>query len=115
MPEPHQPSIEWPFHALLQVIMETRVCGSPAVDGYRHVNVSCILQSPTARWFRDYLAAGGRYEDMVVHIEQQADYDGGWGLQMQTSASCTCSMRHAAVGSAMATSSALRCTARATL
>lgn len=56
--------------------METRVCGSPAVDGYQRVNISCLLQSPTARWFRGYTAAGGRYEDMVVHIEQQADYDG---------------------------------------
>eukprot|EP00878_Enallax_costatus_P010405 GHUV01010859.1.p1 GENE.GHUV01010859.1~~GHUV01010859.1.p1 ORF type:complete len:108 (+),score=33.87 GHUV01010859.1:1020-1343(+) len=61
---------------MLQVLMETRVCGSPAVGGYQRVNVSCILQSPTARWLRDYTAAGGRYEDMVVHIEQQADYDG---------------------------------------
>lgn len=67
----------------LQLLLETRVCGSPAVDAYAHVNVSCILQSPTARWYRQYTAAGGSYHDLVVHIEPQADYDGvavKWGI-----------------------------------
>jgi hypothetical protein len=33
----------------LDILMSTRVCGSPAVDGYAHVNATCLEQSPTAK------------------------------------------------------------------
>eukprot|EP00877_Chromochloris_zofingiensis_P007296 jgi/Chrzof1/281/Cz01g09240.t1 len=59
-----------------QIVFTTRVCGSPAVDGYAHVSTSCLLNSPTARWYKEYIASSGKFEDMVVHIEPQADYDG---------------------------------------
>ena len=30
-----------------------RVCGSPAIDGYAHVDPACLLNSPTAKaWFQ---------------------------------------------------------------
>lgn len=67
----------------LQILMETRVCGSPATDGYAHVDDKCLLNSPTARWYRDWVAGGGRPEALVVHLEPAADIDGiavKWGI-----------------------------------
>eukprot|EP00775_Hariotina_reticulata_P013419 gene13419-13547_t len=71
-------------HLALQLLMETRTCQSPAVDAYTHINVTCLKRSPTARYYQEYLAAGGHLQDMVVHIEQHADYDGvavRWGIK----------------------------------
>eukprot|EP00879_Flechtneria_rotunda_P014259 GHRR01014896.1.p1 GENE.GHRR01014896.1~~GHRR01014896.1.p1 ORF type:complete len:117 (+),score=21.63 GHRR01014896.1:254-604(+) len=59
-------------HLALQLLMETRVCESPATGAYLHVNVTCLQQSPTARWMREYIASGGKLKDMVVHVEQRA-------------------------------------------
>lgn len=36
----------------------------------------CLEDSPTAKWWEAYYAAGGRQKDLVVHIEKAADYDG---------------------------------------
>ncbi|GLI68829.1 hypothetical protein VaNZ11_013371 [Volvox africanus] len=61
----------------------TRICGSPAVDGYAHVVPKCLEDSPTAKWWAEYYASGGKQADLVVHIEKQADYDGlavYWGI-----------------------------------
>jgi hypothetical protein len=69
--------------AALQLLMETRVCGSPAVDGYAYVNASCLLESPTARWWRAWTARGGRPEVLVAHLEPESDIDGiavKWGI-----------------------------------
>lgn len=69
-----------------QVLLETRVCGSPAVDGYAHVNNTCLLNSPTARWWRAAAAevgVAGMAARSQVHIERHADYDGlavRWGI-----------------------------------
>ncbi|KAG2455183.1 hypothetical protein HYH02_000999 [Chlamydomonas schloesseri] len=63
--------------------MMARVCGSPAIDGYSHVVPKCLEDSPTAKWWEDYYAAGGKQSDLVVHIEKASDYDGlavYWGI-----------------------------------
>lgn len=70
-----------PLDAALQLVFTTRVCGSPAVDGYVHVKRQCLRESPTAQWW--YNAKPDPYKDLVTHIEQRADYDGlavGWGI-----------------------------------
>ena len=61
-----------------------RVCGSPAVDGYAHVNASCLEASPTA-------AGHSAQEVLECYTEEGADYDGlavRWGIgnTMQTAA-----------------------------
>ena len=43
---------------------------------YAHVNASCLLASPAARWYRQWVAAGGAPEGLHVHIEAAADVDG---------------------------------------
>lgn len=63
--------------------LKSRVCGSPAVDGYAHVNATCLEESPTAQWWKKYYSRGGNQSDLVVHIERHADYDGlavVWGI-----------------------------------
>lgn len=50
---------------------------------YAHVNDSCLLASPTAKWYKAWVAAGGRPEELVVHLEAAADIDGiavKWGI-----------------------------------
>jgi hypothetical protein len=67
----------------LQILLETRVCGSPAVDGYEHVNASCLLASPTARWYADWTAAGHPPASLIAHLEAESDIDGiavKWGI-----------------------------------
>eukprot|EP00241_Pyramimonas_parkeae_P004909 CAMPEP_0114245086 /NCGR_PEP_ID=MMETSP0058-20121206/11694_1 /TAXON_ID=36894 /ORGANISM="Pyramimonas parkeae, CCMP726" /LENGTH=353 /DNA_ID=CAMNT_0001358087 /DNA_START=180 /DNA_END=1238 /DNA_ORIENTATION=- len=57
-----------------------RECGSPAVDGYAHVDPACLEQSLTAR---EHPSTMGAQLAMEVHIEKHADYDGlavVWGL-----------------------------------
>lgn len=63
--------------------MSARVCGSPAVDGYAHVDTKCLESSPTAKWWAAYYLRGGRQKELVAHIERAADYDGlavMWGI-----------------------------------
>ena len=48
--------------------LTARVCGSPAVDGYAHVEPKCLEGSPTALWWKQYLAKGGRQEDLIAHV-----------------------------------------------
>ena len=36
----------------VQKILETRACGSPAVDGYAHVKPECLEASPTNQWWQ---------------------------------------------------------------
>lgn len=64
----------------LQVLLTTRVCGSPATDGYAHVDARCLEGSPTNVWWQRAKLAPG---DLEAHIEQRADYDGvavAWGI-----------------------------------
>lgn len=64
----------------LQVLLSTRVCGSPAIDGYAHVDPSCLRNSPTARWWAETKPTP---DDLVIHIERRSDYDGiavAWGI-----------------------------------
>jgi hypothetical protein len=53
--------------------METRVCGSPAVDGYAHVKPECLEGSPTNQWWQQHKPSP---DDLDIHIERLADYDG---------------------------------------
>ncbi len=50
---------------------------------YSHVVPKCLEDSPTAKWWGEYYAAGGKQSDLVVHIEKGGDYDGlavAWGI-----------------------------------
>lgn len=43
----------------------------------------CLEGSPTAVWWAEYYASGGKQSDLVSHIEVGADYDGlavVWGI-----------------------------------
>jgi hypothetical protein len=47
------------------------------------VKPECLYASPAAKWWQAWEAAGGRREELVVHIERSADFDGlavGWGI-----------------------------------
>lgn len=70
----------------MQVLMTTRVCGSPAVDGYIHVDSKCLRESPTAQWWQN--TNPDSIKDLVTHIEHRADYDGiavAWGIDNKKS------------------------------
>lgn len=57
-----------------------RECGSPATDGYAHVNASCLEASVTARQFN---ASEAARLAQVVWAERNASYDGlavAWGI-----------------------------------
>lgn len=63
-----------------QAVLESRMCGSPAVDGYAHVEPPCLEASPTNKW---WLENKPRPDDLDIFIEREADYDGlaggrGW-------------------------------------
>ena len=58
----------------------SRACGSPAIDGYSHVDPKCVEASPTAVTYLKLLNAGTR---LIGFAEQHADYDGlgvRWGI-----------------------------------
>ena len=67
-----------------------RECGSPAVDGYSHVEPSCLERSATATQFD---AAEAARMALVVWAEEGASYDGlavAWGIgnKKPTAAAC---------------------------
>ena len=71
-----------------------RECGSPAVDGYAHVNLTCLAMSATAREFA-HASASGR-EKLRAHIEEHASYDGvavRWGIHHTTETAEECGER----------------------
>lgn len=58
----------------------SRSCGSPAVDGYAHVDVKCFEASSTARQYASLLSDG---TPLVAFHELGADFDGlgvHWGI-----------------------------------
>lgn len=66
-----------------QKVLSTRVCGSPAVDGYAHVDPKCLEESPTAKWWKEHIIGPNKFDELVVHKEEHADYDGlavVWGI-----------------------------------
>lgn len=65
-----------PTHKPSHPELYERVCGSPAVDGYAHVNASCLAASPTARWYRQHMGKDVQWSELVAHIEHRADFDG---------------------------------------
>ncbi len=53
------------------------------VRRYAHVVPQCLVDSPSAKWWFDWEAGGGKPADLVVHLERHADFDGlavGWGI-----------------------------------
>lgn len=61
----------------------THACGSPAIDGYAHVDSDCLERSPTALLYQKLLAEG---TELVAVHELKADYDGlgvRWGIGHQ--------------------------------
>lgn len=66
--------------AISTIGMRKRECGSPAIDGYAHVNATCLLRSATAR---DYDASAEARAALETSIETHASYDGiavRWGI-----------------------------------
>lgn len=64
----------------LQILLSTRVCGSPAIEGYAHVDAQCLERSPTNAWWK---RAKPQADDLLIHIEKNANYDGlavAWGI-----------------------------------
>lgn len=61
-----------------------RVCGSPAVDGYAHVDPKCLDESPTAKAWRKLHAEGGSSgAGLACNKETAVSIDGlavGWGI-----------------------------------
>ncbi|GMH42732.1 hypothetical protein BSKO_10651 [Bryopsis sp. KO-2023] len=64
-----------------------RVCGSPAVDAYAHVDYQCLLDSPTGvkyvEFYNASLAAGKEVPEWGTVYLENADIDGiavGWGI-----------------------------------
>ena len=61
----------------------THSCGSPAIDGYAHVDSDCLEKSPTALLYQKLLADG---TELVAVHELKSDYDGlgvRWGIGHQ--------------------------------
>ena len=53
----------------------------------------CLEDSPTAKWWAEYYAAGGQQSDLVVHIEKGGDYDGlavAWGINNKKASAEEC-------------------------
>ena len=58
----------------------SRACGSPAIDGYSHVEPKCIAKSPTALLYKKLFEEGTK---LVAYHDLAADYDGlgvKWGI-----------------------------------
>jgi len=58
----------------------SRACGSPAIDGYGHVDVKCFEESPDAKLYNDLVA---RNVTLQAYSEVGADFDGlgvKWGI-----------------------------------
>jgi len=74
--------------------LSRRVCGSPAVDGYSHVDPACLESSPTALWWKTWLERSrGDMQQLQVHFEYEADYDGlavGWGINNKKASAQEC-------------------------
>lgn len=54
----------------------------------------CLVASPAAKWWKAWEAGGGRREDLVVFIENRADYD---GLAGSDAAECARELFHMSV------------------
>ncbi|GJP53490.1 hypothetical protein CLOM_g12653 [Closterium sp. NIES-68] len=65
-----------------------RVCGSPAVDGYAHVDATCLEGSPTNRlWWSMHPQGGKSGEGLECHVEREVSLDGlavRWGIGHKT-------------------------------
>ncbi|DBA76497.1 TPA: hypothetical protein ACH3X2_008559 [Trebouxia sp. C0005] len=73
--------------------LSARVCGSPAAEGYAHVNPECLEASPTNTWWHEWQSSGASKEHAQAVLEQHADYDGlavvwGIGHTTQTAEDC---------------------------
>jgi len=90
-------------------IYYTRVCGSPAIDGYAHVNETCLRQSPTATGYKK-----GIDPTITARIDRFADYDGiavKWGIDNKVSSVEECAEQCMAFNKKMVEADGLPCTA----
>ncbi|CAI7781205.1 unnamed protein product [Closterium sp. NIES-54] len=73
-PAPPQQQQQPAIHAPADSAPLERVCGSPAVDGYAHVNATCLEASPTNRmWWSMHpqvspLSASGKYPGNLINL-----------------------------------------------
>ena len=91
-PEVEETRAEAAAEATSANVRRERECGSPAVDGYAHVNLTCLAMSATAR---EFASASGR-EKLRAHIEEHASYDGvavRWGIHHTTETAEECGKR----------------------
>lgn len=87
------PRIEEPAISTLTTTTRTRECGSPAIDGYAHVNATCLLRSATAR---EYDASAEARAALEASIETHASYDGiavRWGINHTVNSAEECAER----------------------
>ncbi|KAF8065837.1 wdr3 [Scenedesmus sp. PABB004] len=85
-----------PADLALQLLLETRVCGSPATEAYTKLNVTCLRASPTARWFAGAASSRAARRALVVHAEVAASYDGialVWGVGHKADGPQDCAAR----------------------
>ncbi|KAG1663396.1 hypothetical protein FOA52_011674 [Chlamydomonas sp. UWO 241] len=114
LPQVHLPGTTTLLTDEGRAALMARVCGSPAVDGYSHVDPKCLDASPTAMWWKEYYRLGFRQQDLVAHIEEMADFDGlavGWGIgnKMATVEDCAAACLAFKVGSNPGPFGALPC------
>ncbi|CAI5503596.1 unnamed protein product [Closterium sp. Naga37s-1] len=87
-PAPPQLQQQPAIHAPADSAPLERVCGSPAVDGYAHVNATCLEASPTNRMWWSMHPQGGRSgEGLDCHMEREMSLDGlavRWGIGHKT-------------------------------
>ncbi|CAI5963760.1 unnamed protein product [Closterium sp. NIES-64] len=90
VPRPAPPKLQQQpaIHAPADSAPLERVCGSPAVDGYAHVNATCLEASPTNRMWWSMHPQGGRSgEGLDCHMEREVSLDGlavRWGIGHKT-------------------------------
>ncbi|CAI5524065.1 unnamed protein product [Closterium sp. Naga37s-1] len=90
VPRPAPPQLQQQpaIHAPADSAPLERVCGSPAVDGYAHVNATCLEASPTNRMWWSMHPQGGRSgEGLDCHMEREVSLDGlavRWGIGHKT-------------------------------
>jgi hypothetical protein len=79
-----------PDTAVARPLARRRECGSPAIDGYSHVEPACLERSRTAREFDR--SENARMEQ-VTWAEKGASYDGlavGWGIGNKQPSAAAC-------------------------
>ena len=70
-------------------------CGSPAIDGYAHVNLTCLRESPTFQQWAEETQEGKIKEGRRVWVEKGVSYDGigvKWGPHNKKDSAYECAL-----------------------